>query len=624
MEPFVHLHVHTQYSILDGQASINALVDKAMADGMPALAITDHGNMFGIKEFFNYVSKKNSKTKGAIKDAEAAAREAESAGDTAMAAEKRAEAASLKKKIFKPIFGCEVYVANESLLTHTDKHDTGRHLILLAKNEKGYHNLIKLVSHAWTRGYYMRPRTDRSELEKYHEGLIVCSACLGGEIPKRITAGQFAEAEEAIQWYKNLFGDDFYLEMQRHKATVPRANHECYPLQVNVNKYLMEYAQKFNIKLICTNDVHFVDEENAEAHDRLICLSTGKDLDDPTRMLYTKQEWMKTKAEMNALFEDVPEALSNTLEILDKVEYLGHTENFKTASKNYRSKKRVKTAKEERKLFRDTHPAIVDEHTFQVVQEIRSHRHRPTATGKVSIFSGKVFCADCGATLQYNTANSFSANQDFFNCGNYRSNTGTCTAHYIRAVTMEKIVLAHMKRVLAYVQQFETSFVKREMEKANLKRQSSVEKAKLDIVTLKRRDEDLDVLFKRIYEDMVAGRLSPERFDKLSTQYEEEQKQVRQVIGELQSLIDDGEQEAHDLRQFLKSVRKYTDPEELTAEMLNELVDKIIVHAPDKSSGHRRQKIEIYYKAAGIIDIADDLCEAGDGRGQWRKERKTA
>ncbi len=310
--------------------------------------------------------------------------------------------------------------------------------------------------------------------------------------------------------------------------------------------------------------------------------------------------------------------------ILDKVEYLGHTENFKTASKNYRSKKRVKTAKEERKLFRDTHPAIVDEHTFQVVQEIRAHRHRPTATGKVSIFSGKVFCADCGAKLQYNTANSFSANQDFFNCGNYRSNTGTCTAHFIRAVTLEKIVLAHLKRVLAYIQQFETSFVKREMEKANLKRQTSVEKAKLDIVTLKRRDEDLDVLFKRIYEDMVAGRLSPERFDKLSTQYEEEQKQVRQVIGELQSLIDDGEQKAHDLRQFLKSVRKYTDPEELTAEMLNELVDKIVVHAPDKSSGHRRQKIEIYYKAAGIIDISDDLCEAGDGRGQWRKERKTA
>ena len=167
----------------------------------------------------------------------------------------------------------------------------------------------------------MRPRTDRVELEKYHEGLIVCSACLGGEIPRRITAGQFAEAEEAIQWYKNLFGDDFYLELQRHKATVSRANHETYKLQEVVNQKLVEYSKKYNIKLVCTNDVHFVDEENAEAHDRLICLSTGKDLDDPNRMLYTKQEWMKTREEMNEVFADVPEALANTCDICDQVEF---------------------------------------------------------------------------------------------------------------------------------------------------------------------------------------------------------------------------------------------------------------------------------------------------------------
>ncbi len=170
-------------------------------------------------------------------------------------------------------------------------------------------------------GYYMRPRTDRNELEKYHEGLIVCSACIGGEVPKKIINDQLEEAEEAIRWYKNLFGDDYYLELQRHKATVSRANHEAYPLQQKANAKLLEYARKYDIKVICSNDVHFVDEENAEAHDRLICLSTGKDLDDPSRMLYTKQEWMKTKAEMNELFADVPEALSNTLEILDKVEY---------------------------------------------------------------------------------------------------------------------------------------------------------------------------------------------------------------------------------------------------------------------------------------------------------------
>ena len=327
MQDFVHLHVHTQYSLLDGQASVARLVDKAMKNGMKGIAVTDHGNMFGIKEFTNYVNKKNSGPKGEIKDLKK--RIAGIEAGTVECEDKEAEVAACKAKIveaenklFKPIIGCEMYVARRTMDLKEGKPDqSGYHLIVLAKNEKGYHNLIKLVSHAWTRGYYMRPRTDRSELEKYHEGLIVCSACLGGEVPKRITAGQFAEAEEAIQWYKNLFGDDYYLEMQRHKATVPRANHECYPLQVNVNKYLQEYARKYNIKLICTNDVHFVDEENAEAHDRLICLSTGKDLDDPSRMLYTKQEWMKTREEMNELFADVPEALSNTLEILDKVEY---------------------------------------------------------------------------------------------------------------------------------------------------------------------------------------------------------------------------------------------------------------------------------------------------------------
>ena len=327
MQDFVHLHVHTQYSLLDGQASVSALVDKAMKNGMKGIAVTDHGNMFGIKEFTNYVNKKNGGPKGEIKDQKKRISAIESG--KVECEDKEAEIAICKAKIaeaearlFKPIIGCEMYVARRTMDKKEGKPDqSGYHLIVLAKNEKGYHNLIKLVSHAWTDGYYMRPRTDRNELEKYHEGLIVCSACLGGEVPKKITQGLLDEAEEAIQWYKNLFGEDYYLELQRHKATVPRANHEAYPLQVNVNSHLIEYSKKYNVKLICSNDVHFVEEAHAEAHDRLICLSTGKDLDDPKRMLYTKQEWMKTREEMNELFADVPEALSNTLEILDKVEY---------------------------------------------------------------------------------------------------------------------------------------------------------------------------------------------------------------------------------------------------------------------------------------------------------------
>ena len=327
MQDFVHLHVHTQYSLLDGQASVSALVDKAMKNGMKGIAVTDHGNMFGIKEFTNYVNKKNGGPKGEIKDQKKRISAIESG--KVECEDKEAEIAICKAKIaeaearlFKPIIGCEMYVARRTMDKKEGKPDqSGYHLIVLAKNEKGYHNLIKLVSHAWTDGYYMRPRTDRNELEKYHEGLIVCSACLGGEVPKKITQGLLDEAEEAIQWYKNLFGEDYYLELQRHKATVPRANHEAYPLQVNVNSHLIEYSKKYNVKLICSNDVHFVEEAHAEAHDRLICLSTGKALDDPKRMLYTKQEWMKTREEMNELFADVPEALSNTLEILDKVEY---------------------------------------------------------------------------------------------------------------------------------------------------------------------------------------------------------------------------------------------------------------------------------------------------------------
>jgi len=294
MEDFIHLHVHTYYSILDGQSSIKRLVDKAVGNGMRGMAITDHGDMFGIKEFHDYV---NGVNKGRKKEG---------------------------LEPFKPIFGCEMYVSRygSKLLKGDKKHQSGYHLIVLAKNYEGYKNLIKLVSRSWVDGYYMRPRTDREDLEKYHEGLIVCSACIAGEVPKKILDGDIAGAREAIEWYHRVFGDDYYLELQRHEVKDPaqRANRETFPLQQKANKVIIELAREYGIKLICSNDAHFVDQENAEAHDHLLCLSTGKDLDDPTRMLYSKQEWFKTREEMNEVFSDVPEALSNTLEILDKVE----------------------------------------------------------------------------------------------------------------------------------------------------------------------------------------------------------------------------------------------------------------------------------------------------------------
>ena len=294
MEDFIHLHVHTYYSILDGQSSIKRLVDKAVANGMKGMAITDHGDMFGIKEFHDYVGGIN---KGRKKEG---------------------------LDPFIPIFGCEMYVSRHgSKSLRRGKEDQGGyHLIVLAKNYQGYKNLIKLVSNSWVDGYYMRPRTDREDLEKYHEGLMVCSACIAGEVPAKILKGDIAGAREAIEWYHNLFGDDYYLELQRHEVKDPsiRANRETYPLQQKANKVLIELAREYGIKLVCTNDAHFVDQENAEAHDHLLCLSTGKELDDPTRMLYSKQEWFKTREEMNDIFSDVPEALSNTLELLEKTE----------------------------------------------------------------------------------------------------------------------------------------------------------------------------------------------------------------------------------------------------------------------------------------------------------------
>lgn len=282
---FTHLHVHSHFSILDGMSKIPDLVDKCLKNGMYAMALTDHGNMFGIKELADYADKVN-------KDG----------------------------ANFKPIFGTEAYCAPVNIAKREGRTDRGWHLILLAKNKIGYKNLCKLASIAYTDGFYYNPRIDHSLLEKYHEGIIASSACLGGEVPQKIMNGDIKGAEETIMWFKSLFGDDYYLELQRHKTDKPGGDQEVYARQVEVNKVIMELAKKTNTKVICTNDVHFVEEEHGEAHDRLICLSTGKDLDDPSRMHYTKQEWLKTPEEMYAIFSDVPEALANTMEIADKVE----------------------------------------------------------------------------------------------------------------------------------------------------------------------------------------------------------------------------------------------------------------------------------------------------------------
>lgn len=316
MQPFAHLHVHSQYSTLDGQASIRGIVDKAMSDGMPAIALTDHGVMYGVKDFINYVNRTKSQVKKDLEKLQAELDKNPNNQKTIL------EIESLNKKLnFKPIIGCECYCARRDRFQMNDKVDaSGWHLVVLAKNLTGYKNLIKMVSKSWTEGYYYRPRIDKQLLEEYKEGLIISSACLGGEISRKIDDGDIEGAEESVQWFKKVFGEDYYIEIQRHKTSRPDADQTTYVKQERVNIELIRIAKKFDIKVIATNDSHFVNEEDADAHDRLICISMGKDFDDPNRMRYTKQEWIKTTAEMNQIFADIPEALSNTIEVVNKVE----------------------------------------------------------------------------------------------------------------------------------------------------------------------------------------------------------------------------------------------------------------------------------------------------------------
>ena len=315
---FTHLHVHSHFSILDGMSKVPDLIDKCTRSGMYSMALTDHGNMFGIKEFADASGKYNGKIKDKIKEQEKILNNEESTDSQKDDA--AVEIDILKKKMFKPIFGMEAYCAPVSIDKRDGRADRGYHLILLAKNKQGYKNLCKLSSIAYIDGYYYNPRIDHSLLEQYHEGLIVCSACLGGELPQKIMNGDIEGAEKSLHWFKNLFSEDYYIEIQRHKTDKPNADTEIFERQQEVNKVLIELARKNDVKIVATNDVHFVEEEHSEAHDRLICLSTGKDFDDPNRMHYTKQEWLKTPQEMGTAFADIPEALENTKEIADKVE----------------------------------------------------------------------------------------------------------------------------------------------------------------------------------------------------------------------------------------------------------------------------------------------------------------
>ena len=304
---FTHLHVHSRYSLLDGMATVHDIVDKCIASGMNAVALTDHGNMYGIKELLDYCKFIN---------------------------EDRRQSSV---KPFIPIVGVEAYCARRGRHSMSQEEEVtpegrtrvldrgGWHLILLAKTKTGYQNLCRLVSESnKADSFFVVPRIDRELLQQYHEGLICCSGCIGGELPQKVLAGlqsgDMSEARKTLEWFKNLFGADYYIELQRHRTLRHGANRHTYELQSAINPVLIDLAHEYGVKLICSNDSHFVNAEEADAHDCLLCMNTDKCIDDKDRLRYSKQEWIKTPEEMAEIFSDIPEALANTQEIVDKIE----------------------------------------------------------------------------------------------------------------------------------------------------------------------------------------------------------------------------------------------------------------------------------------------------------------
>ena len=294
--------------------------------------------------------------------------------------------------------------------------------------------------------------------------------------------------------------------------------------------------------------------------------------------------------------------------ILEQDTYLGRTTNFKTTKLSYKSKKTVINSPDKWAVFEGTHEAIIDKETWEIVQKSREHRRRPTKMGEMGLFSGLAYCADCDAKLYHHRSITLTKEQESYICSNYQSRK-KCTAHYIRAVVLEQLVLQNLQRVVAYAQEDENEFVRRVMENKTAVQRAEQEQAKRKLEKQERRISELDRIIQQLYEDRVSGALSAERFAKLSGGYEKEQKELKQSAKELQAIVNTIETQAVNVQSFLKIVRKYTAPTELTPALLREFVEKIVVHAPDKSSGHRTQRIDVHYNFIGEIDFSPEYSQ---------------
>lgn len=292
--------------------------------------------------------------------------------------------------------------------------------------------------------------------------------------------------------------------------------------------------------------------------------------------------------------------------ILERPEYTGCTVNFKTYSKSHKLKKRLQNAPENQRIFPNTQPAIIEEKVFERVQELRANKRRPTKTGRQGLFSGLLYCADCGEKLYFCTTNSFTPKQEHYVCSNYKSNTGTCSAHFIREETLKLFVRQRIFDVTAMFINDIQGFQKIVYQQRFTEAEKAVKRQKKELEQARKRIAELDRIFKRIYEDDINGTISHERFLKLSAEYEAEQKELTEFVQKEQAAVNTYEQDKSDFDSFAAIIRKYVGIRELTPTIVNEFVKKIIIHAPDKSSGHRRQKIQIVWNFIGELEQDKD------------------
>ena len=289
--------------------------------------------------------------------------------------------------------------------------------------------------------------------------------------------------------------------------------------------------------------------------------------------------------------------------ILDRQEYIGDTVNFKSTTRSYKDKTRVYLPKEDRKIFKNTHEPIIDEYTWNIAQQLRNNRKKPTRSGKKSIFSGLLFCYDCGEKMYFQSPVTDLKSKDHYRCSSYKHDTSLCTSHYITDEVLQNIVLENIQKVISYMKSYEDLFIQEQLAKSTQDEIKKISNSKKELEKAKNRVIEIDNLFRHIYEDNVSGKLTDDRFRNLSFNYDKEQQELKLKIEQLSKEIDNTEKKETNLTQFISNVKKYTEITELTPEILNELIEKIIIHQTEKINGKKVQEIDIYYRGVGIISF---------------------